>query len=81
MNVVALAVVALAAAIVVAAVLVSRALSRAAASLGEHLAGAFGTSEDYEKAYVPWDELMSHLVDRDPEQWGPQELVFEDQLS
>ncbi len=60
-----------------ASALVSRALSRAAIRLGEHLAGAFGTSEDYERAYVPWDELMQKMIAENPEAYGAADLELE----
>ncbi len=59
------------------AALISRGLSRGLSKLGEHCAGFFGASEDYERAYVPWDELMAGMIEANPEQYGESELVLE----
>ena len=59
------------------AALVSMALCRAGRRLGEHLAGAFGTSEDYERAYVPWDELMEKMIAENPEAYSAADLELE----
>lgn len=50
---------------------------RALRNLSEHLAGAFGTSETYEKAYVPWDELIEKIVANNPELYSEAELELE----
>lgn len=59
----------------------ARVLSRAVVRLAEHLAGAFGTSEDYEKAYVPWDELMEKIVSANPELYSETELELEHEVA
>lgn len=58
----------------------ARRIAASTREAAEHLAGFFGTSEDYEKAYMPWDELMNSLMEQHPEMYEPQELVLETDL-
>ncbi|MGZ4518857.1 MAG: hypothetical protein ACXVGB_00370 [Mycobacteriaceae bacterium] len=57
--------------------MLSRAVVTSGERLGEHLAGAFGTSESYEKAYMPWDEMIQAIIEKNPEMYGEAELTLE----
>lgn len=41
------------------------------------MGGFFGAAEDYEKAYMPWDELMENIVKDNPEMYEEAELELE----
>lgn len=57
--------------------LAARVLSAAVTEAASGVAGFFNTPESYEKAYMPWDELVQKIVDENPEQYSEAELVLE----
>lgn len=64
----------------VALVWAARCVAASTRSAAEHIAGFFGTEGDYEKSYMPWDELMLRVMEEHPEMYGPSELVLEHEL-
>ena len=55
-------------------------LSAAVTGAAESLSGFFNTPEAYEKAYMPWDELIQKIVDENPDAYSEADLVLEHEL-
>lgn len=64
-------------AIVAGFVLASLVLSAAVRRSSEHIAGFFGGDGSYDKAYMPWDELMKDIIDQNPEMYEESELELQ----
>ena len=57
--------------------LASLVLARAIRLASQHVAGCFGTDESYDKAFVPWDEMLQDIIRNNPEMYEESELVLE----